>query len=661
MKRVLALLAAVSSLGVVLANPVGAERAAAVAYSFWQHTLHGKADITLENRTGEWRFDGIYLFTASDGGFVMVAADDAARPILGYSLTSPLEPDQLPVQLDGWLETYQQQIDWIRENEGQPYAYVAEEWHTLEQGKPLAGSKSDVVGPLLTTQWDQTWPYNMYYPTGTVTGCAATAQAQMMKYWNHPVFGNGSNRYTHAFFGSLSADFAHTLYRWDAMPDAPTNSTNGEAVGVLMYHCGVSLNMGYGTAEQGGSAAPGLTGIEGTSSIDNSLKGYFHYSPDMTVIMRDYGYTNAAWRNALIAELNLLHPIIYTGSATQGGHGFVCDGYDNREYLHFNFGWSGRGDGFFPVDSISPGVGGAGGNVTYTFNLMNQALLGAVPDYAMRVSDSLICLDGDGGRDSLLFCTNPTTDAPCSLESNADWITVDNADSLTTGWIYLNVSPYNGEGERSATLTFRQGDQTVTVNIVQNNYGESDLCPVKVVMHNLRSDDGWQGGAHLTLESANGFIYGTAELLQGATDSVEIDVAPHDLYIMWHSGGGFDRYMGYRIVNQHGETLVEVERAYYDEGQHFVEWPCAHLGVEQAEEVSLSVSPNPASGMVTISGVENGAQVALIDISGHVVRAHHAMPATRDLSIDLSNLSKGTYFLRITGNQQSVVRKLIVQ
>lgn len=659
MKKNFALLAAMCSLGAVLAHPVDPGRAAAVAQSFWQHTLHGKSDVLLENRTGEWRFDGIYLFTATDGGFVMVAADDAVRPILGYSLTSPIDPEQLPIQLDEWLETYQQQIDWMRENDGQSYDYVDEEWQLLGRGESLKGSKSGSVGPLLTTRWDQLWPYNMYCPSNTVTGCAATAQAQMMKYWNHPAFGNGSNRYFHSVFGSLTADFAHTLYGWDDMPDEPTNSTNGDAVAVLMYHCGVSLNMGYGTAEQGGSGATGLTGMEGTRSIDNALKDFFHYSPNMTVISRDYGFTNASWRNTLIAELNLHHPIIYTGNSIHGGHGFVCDGYDNREYLHFNFGWSGRGDGYFPVDSISPGVGGAGGNVTYTFNMANQALLGAVPVYAMRVSDTLICIGRDGGRDSILFCADPTVDAPWSVESSSDWVTVEDATGLTTGWIYFNTSLFNGEGERNATLTFRQGNQTVLVNIIQNNYSADELCPVKVVMHNLRSDDGWQGGAHLTLESSAGFIFGTAQLEQGTTDSVEISVAPHDLHIVWHTGGGFDRYMGYRIVNQYGETLVDVERAYYDESRHFVEWPCAHLGVERGEWTTLGVSPNPASNTVTVSGIESGSVITLIDISGHIVRTQHTESSST--TIDLSSLSSGTYFLRITSERQTGIRKLIVQ
>ena len=337
----------------VQAGPVEPERAAKAARSFWVHSLHLKTDAVLVDRSAEWQFDGIYLFTNPQGGFVMVAADDAVRPILGYSPDGTIEPQQLPIQLQEWLAVYQQQIDWVRENDGQSYAADREAWALLDKGQALKGSKSDGVGPLLTTRWDQDSPYNMLCPTNTVTGCAATAQAQFMKYWNHPAIGYGSHSYVHSTYGVQSADFSHTIYDWANMPNQPTSGHSYEqrlAVATLMYHCGVSLEMGYGTAAEGGSAAAGLAGMEGIASIDNSLKDYFGYSHDMVVRYKNMPimgqtYTNDEWRALLIDELDQQHPLVYTGSSAQGGHGFVCDGYDSRQYMHFNFGWSGRGDG----------------------------------------------------------------------------------------------------------------------------------------------------------------------------------------------------------------------------------------------------------------------------------------------------------------------------
>ena len=649
MRKTIALIIVLCCMGAVVAAPVSPKRAAAVAHSFWTATLHGKEDARLINRTAEWPFDGIYLFVNPEGGFVMVAAEDAARPILGYSQDGIIDPANLSPALHGWLETYQLQIEWLRENNGQSYAAYREAWQLLESWQPLKGTKSAVVGPLLTTHWDQQSPYNLLCPYGTVTGCAATAQAQMMKYWNHPAFGEGSHRYIHSVYGSLQADFEHTLYDWNNMPDQPNSLSSYDermAVATLMYHCGVGLEMNYGTAADGGSAASGLAGMEGIASIDNSLKDYFGYSRDMYVESKEAYitptvYTNEQWRTMLIAELDQLHPIVYTGSAVQGGHGFVCDGYDEREYMHFNFGWSGQGDGYFPVDSISPGVGGVGGNITYTFNLYNSALFGAVPDYRMRVSDTLFCFNGQGGSDSLLFCADASNDIAWTVSCSADWLTVDNTGVGYSGWIHLNANAYNGNDERTATMTFSQGNQSVTVHVVQTNLSEEELCPVKVIMESLRNE-GWQGDAHLTLQSMGGYIFGDVRLNDGTIDSAEVLVAPHDVYSVWHSGGGTDRFVSYRILNQYGEELVNVERAYYDDGIHHLEWPCVPLGISETEAFQdIKIWPNPASEVLNIDNIPDGCLIELYDNTGRYLMT------TRETPISLHALPYGVYYLRI--------------
>ena len=649
MKKTLSLIAVLCCIGVATASPVTPSRAAQVARSFWTQTLHGKADARLVDRTAEWPFDGIYLFTVDNSGFVMVAADDAARPILGYSTDGAIDPSDLSPALRGWLETYQMQIVWIQEWNGQPYPADREAWQLLESNQSLKGTKTAVVGPLITTLWDQQAPYNILCPHNTVTGCAATAQAMLMKFWNHPAFGVGGHRYVHPTIGPIQAEFGHTLYDWYNMPDQPTSvSPYNEqlAVATLMFHCGVSLDMNYGTAEEGGSSAAGLSGIEGFSSIDNALKDYFCYSRDMYVESKDAhitpgNYTNAQWRAMLIAELDLYRPLVYTGSATQGGHGFVCDGYDDREYLHFNFGWSGRGNGYFTVDSISPGVGGVGGNVTYTFNLYNSALFGAVPDYRMRVSDTLFCFQNEGGTDSLLFCADASSDVAWTVASSADWLTVDATGVGLAGWIHLTAAPTTEGHERSATVTFTQGNQSISVQVVQSHYSTEELCPVKVIMESLRNE-GWQGDAHLALQSIGGYIYGDVRLTEGMIDSAEVLVAPDNVYSVWYSGGGSDRFVSYRILNQYGEELVNVERAYYDEGIHLMQWPCVPVGIDEALSTEYRVWPNPVSDLLYIGNLPDGSLLELYDATGR------RLMSSSQPQMDIHTLPCGVYLLRIT-------------
>ena len=638
--------------------PVEQKRAAKVAHNFWAQVSSAKAPATLVDRSAEWAYGGIYLFTNPEGGFVLVAADDNAKPILGYSLTGTLDPSSMPPSLVTWLDGYQQQLDalsMLPEGSKSAYAADAAAWLQLEQGllMPKDGDTA-VVGPLLTCQWDQTSPYNVYCPQGTVTGCAATAQAQMMYYWQFPAFGVGAHTYTASSYGVQRADFGHTLLRWDAMTDKYGSASSQDAIDAvarLMYIVGVSLEMSYGTAASGGSSALGLVGVPGYYSIDNSLQDFFHYSRDMYVIAKQSGYTNDTWRAALIDEIDLGHPILYGGYAEQGGHGFVCDGYDSREYMHFNFGWSGVGDGYYPVDSISPGVGGAGGNVTYTFNDGNTALIGAVPLYAMRVSDTLFNLGAAGGRDSLLFSINDAVEASWNVSSDAAWLTLEEADFARSGWVMFNVDSMDAIGERMATITFTQGTESLTVKVVQVNYDPNTMCALTVVMESTR-DGGWQNDACLTLESPSGYVFGTARLESGMRDSVEIMVIPSGVYVVWHSGGGTDRYINYYVRNSYGQTCVSAEYAYLTGGRHHVAAPCEMLAIDEAEQGAVRLYPNPVEGLLHVEA-EGLSGVEVYDMCGR-----RLLTATQGL-IDFGPLPQGVYMVRVATAQGSVVRKVV--
>ena len=654
MKRLLTISFSFLALTAAIAGPVNPKRAATVAQNFFNSLSTTKDNVQMQLSCTPWQFDGIYLYTSADGGFVLVAADDAVRPILGYSPTGTLDPDNMPPALQQWLQAYQQEIEEIQNSQFPILNSQFPEWYALENNLMSKDGDSAIVEPLITTYWDQTYPYNGYCPGGSAVGCAATAQAQVMNFWKHPAFGIGSHSYTHARYGVQSADFVHTLYDWDHMPvmaNYTTPMVEKEAVATLMYHCGVSLDMNY---DPNGSAAAGLAGMEGIPSIDNSLKDYFGYSASMRVVSRGY-YTKDQWRDLLTAELDLGHPIVYVGSGDAGGHGFVCDGYDSRGYLHFNFGWSRRGDGYFPVDSISPGVGGVGGNGSYTFNQDNAALLGLVPDYRMRVSDTLFSMSRGNSDDSLLFCINDTTDAPWSMTCDADWVAFSENLIQRAGWLYFHVPENNSGAERSATITFTQGGEQLTVRIVQSAFDSEELCPLTVVME-ASHGDGWQGGANLTFESASGYVYATAQLTSGVKDSVVVRVAPDAINTVWHSGGGTDRYVNYTVKNPQGETLLSVRNAYRNGGTHRITRPCEQDGTvgigETAENTAVSVYPNPASDVLHIQASRLH-KVELMDMSGRLINS------SDQHQLDISHLPAGAYFVRITTPENTTVKRFI--
>ena len=659
MKKTLSTLLFLAVALTATANPVTPKRAATVAENFWQSLNSSPKLGEVAQRTGgvcqltqqSWQYDAIYLFVGDGGGFVLVAADDAARPILGYSTTGTFDTARMNPALRLWLEGYQRQLSAL------PTQHVGTdanpEWVMIEHGLMPKDDSVHVVEPLIATFWDQDYPYNAFCPQGTVTGCAATAQAQIMNFWQHPAFGKGSHKYTHAVYGTQEADFAHTPYDWAYMPvQATMNSTDREkeAVATLMYHCGVSLDMNYGTAAQGGSSALGLAEIDGYPTINNVLRDYFYYSPAMRVVNKDDGYTNDQWRDLLKAELDEGRPMVYAGQGSAGGHGFICDGYDSRGYMHFNFGWSGTGDGYYPVDNIAPGTGGAGGG-SYRFNDNNSALLNLVPEYGVRVSDSIVCIGLAGGLDSVLFCSDPTVNTIMTVACDADWLTVLYSDTMPGYVLRFQATENNSGDERVALITLSQGTHQCTVRVVQGAYAPEELCPVTVVMESTHGD-GWQGGAYLSFESENGFLYGTAQLEASQKDSVTIPVAPHNVHSVWHKGGGTDRYINYYVRNQHGETLVSAPYAYRNGGNHLIEWPCAHLSVEEPLTSTVTLYPSPVRDILNISA--DGLQtVEVMDMTGRRVATSHAN------SIDLGKMPAGAYFVRITTVNGSMVKRVV--
>ena len=656
MKKTLILMSMCLFVMAAAARPVTQKVAASVANRFWQTVLHGEGQVY----PCSWQYSQVYLFVGEHQGFVLVSADDCARPIIAYSLHGRLSPDSLPVQMSERMEAYCGLIADGIHQQVTPTSADASRWEQLLSGNlPKDGDNDDRIGPLLETHWHQDGGYALLTPQHTPTGCAATAQAQMMRYWRYPAFGHGNESYNCQPYGAQSADFSHTLYDWANMPAQVTTGSPYQqqlAVSTLMYHVGVSLHMGYA---EGGSGAAGLVGHPGTPSIDNSLKDYFYYSRKMRPIYRTDGYTDQRWADSLVTELRLQHPIIYCGVAPEGGHGFVCDGYEYRNgqvFFHFNFGWSGNGDGYYTVDDICPNVSPTGqiGSI-YHFNQSNQALLGAVPDYGLHVSDTLLTFTRDGGNSQLFFCSIDTSASPWSVSADQPWVTIERNGVEHVGAVTIAADENTSGSERQATVTFTQDGQSISVVVVQTYYTPDDYCPLTVVMESTRNG-GWEGGAYLSFESLSGYVYGTAALSSGSSATVEVGVAPHDINVVFHHGGSSDRFINYRVLNRYGEELVAVEYAFMNGGTHFIEWPCAHLGIEErsAEISACQVWPNPVHDVLHIEAASM-LRAELYDTYGRRVAS------TTGSDVDLSGLPSGIYILRAVSDSGVFESRIIKQ
>lgn len=307
-----------------------------------------------------------YVFNVSTSAFVIVAGDDAVTPILGYSTEGNFDPNIIPENVAKWLDGYKNEIRSFVEQNIQPTTDIKENWKRLRNGDAINTSsqyRNDTlskimlgVAPLIKTKWDQSPYYNALCPSGSVTGCVATAMAQIMKYWNYPETGTGYHSYNHTQYGMLSANYGNTTYQWSSMPNSVTNSNS--AVATLMYHCGVSVDMNY---------SPNSSGATGAVIVQPALATYFGYQ-NSNIALRS-NYTESQWINLLKSELDAGRPMYYEGAGNGSGHAFVCDGYDANNYFHFNWGWSGNSDGNYIISALNPiDLGTGAGNGEYNSN-----------------------------------------------------------------------------------------------------------------------------------------------------------------------------------------------------------------------------------------------------------------------------------------------------
>lgn len=351
-----------------------------------------------------------YIYENANGeGWVMIAADDVVRPVLAYSETGSFNTDNMPANLQNWLRDYNKQINHAAARRTVATEAVQNEWLRLRAGARLT-AVTPVVEPLIKTGWDQGSPYYNLCPkkggSRTYTGCVATSMAQVMNYWQWPKQGIGSHSIK---VGSTTytVDFGATTYDWDNMLDTYNYSATAEqktAVATLMYHCGVAVDMEYGTASEGGSGAytidwNGLYSGNGIMCTETALPEFFGYdastikgySRDGWEERRVPSWSDSAWFAMLKDELDAGRPIMYDAVGCDDpddqsscyGHSFICDGYNSDDYFHFNWGWSNSCDGYYSLDALSPtepGSGGGNGDYNYDHCVIVGIQPGTPPD-----------------------------------------------------------------------------------------------------------------------------------------------------------------------------------------------------------------------------------------------------------------------------------------
>ena len=292
--------------------------------------------------------EAYYVFNIDDHSFVIIAGDDAHRPVIGYSDQSAFDASDIPPALAYYLDGVAECI--MHQNQAVATPDVAAEWASvLKHGRLISRHGGRGTGYFCQTKWNQDYPYNYCCPEDpagsgghAIVGCLATSMSQLMRFWAYPAQGIGSHCYYHDDYGEICADFGNTTYDWDNMPNVlNSNSSEAEklATGTLCFHCGVTIDMGYGPDGSGGASGP----------IPNAMNTYFDYC-DAIVQLRRNDYETEIWKTMVREQFDMGWPMYYGGCDNGGCHAFVCDGYDDFDMFHFNLGWGGSSDGWYLID-----------------------------------------------------------------------------------------------------------------------------------------------------------------------------------------------------------------------------------------------------------------------------------------------------------------------
>ena len=690
----------------VFAKKVGIDQARQVGKNFYFERINSREPVSFNQMavTGEYTVSGdglplFYIFNIGETGYIIVTASDQVYPVIGYSFETNWNNEDVPAHVQGWLNGYKGDIlDAIARGYSAD-ATIAGAWErysspvavTLPE-KPLLD-----VTPLVTSLWNQDFPNNAMCPADPASGgsysghvpvgCVATAMTQIMHYWRYPETGQGSHCIwpVQTQYGQQCADFGATTYDWNGM----VNSTPKECdpVAVLSWHAGIAVDMQYSPTGSGAY----------TTKVPGALETYFKYSTSCLYVQRmSYSYND--WIAMLKGDLDASKPIEYSGSGPDGGHAWVCDGYQGTDYFHMNWGWGGAYNGYFYLSNLNPG----GSN----FNQSQNAIIHIEPNpayYPEYCTGQTNIVTNDFG--SLEDGSGPI--ANYQNNANCSWLIApdDSVETIELSFVRFNLASgdelkiYDGNSASAPLLATYSGSSlppavtttgpsmflTFTTDGSGSAQGflaeyDCNLVPFCSTSVTLLDPSG------NISDGSNSFLYRnstvckwyikptnaatvTLDFSSFNTETTNDRVQVYDLV----SGNLLGTYSGNLnppptdITAGSGQMLVMWSTNKIIRGEGWQASYTITVSTEESDAVdNLRIFPNPTSGKLTVS-FENSASrsvtLDLVSLKGAMVYSATTGPfkGMYEKTLDLSALAKGVYTLKITSEKGVSVSKVIVQ
>jgi hypothetical protein len=646
-----------------------------------------------------------YIFNVNTNeGFVVVSAESAVKPILAYSFEGLWNGDNMSPGQKWFMDYYTAAISSVQSSKAEAPTEIAQEWAELLDFNPTKNFKQkSTVGPLLYVKWNQDWPYNAYCPedaggsNGHVyVGCVATAMVQAMKYYNYPPSGEGSKTHIswlNGGYGNIIVNFAQQTYDWYSMPLSVSGDVN-DAVAKINFHAGVAVSMTWGPDGSGSQ----------TSRIETALRNYFKYNSDVDFVEKS-DYSETAWKNLLKNQIDQGRPMVYSGSPSSGaGHAWNCDGYQDDDKFHMNWGWGGAGNGYYTLDNLNSSATPGGDENNFIYG--QDAIIDIYPgeNYPANCSGDLHLTsvegafgDGSGNTtyDNNKNCTY-TIEPECGQVVQVKFVSFD----LGAGDV---VNLYDGNGTDNELLDTYDSSNPPALNT--NITGAKGAVTIQFVSDGSGVGQGWDVTyntrncrTNMMYIDAQGVVNDGSGPCDYANSTVctyfiepndaewininftEFDLAGNIDFVKVFKGQINGEVVGEFNQNNAPSSPMMVEdgvvaiQFFADANNNGTGWTLEYTSsvtsIEENKILSgIQLYPNPTDGNSKIGFYLDNTEdvnITISDMTGKVIanssqnlaKGHHSIEISSILKVDLT---AGIYFVTLsTSNSDKATKKLVV-
>lgn len=468
-QRFTSFLLMVLSCAIIYAGPVGLEQARAKAAKFMKGQNGGTVTLSetpeyaparsIKGVPTDVSSPAYYVFnTEADNGYVIVSGDDRTDEILGYATQGSFDIDNMPENVKAWLQGYAEQIAMLETYVPQPQNVVQynTEW--------------TAIAPLTKTKWNQSAPYNNQCPIQdgerSVTGCTATAMAQVMKYHEWPEAPTQViPAYQTTTFKFTVPQLNATTFRWNEMQNTYEQEDNGDAVAELMRYCGQSILSDYTKLSTGAY----------TTDVAIALTKYFDYDKNLELKYLEH-HDISEWETIIYNEIKAGRPVHHSGYSLGGGHAFVCDGYDGNGMFHFNWGWGGSHDGYYKLSLMNPGTGGIGSGSSDGYSYGQQIIIGIQPSTGEKAKTKPFLPNSEQFANHTLYSyfLNPNVN---SQQANVGFALIDEDNNIIR--VLKDAGLMTLKGGMSEYKYIALNLDTETTTLTEGTYRIGTVCRLK--------------------------------------------------------------------------------------------------------------------------------------------------------------------------------------